>query len=405
MKKSIFLALTTLCFGMSLQEAIETALSHSPTLQAQKLAVKMQKEQKEAVKAKSYGQVDINGAYNHYNVPRTLKPLTPPITPGITTSKDITSLGGRYSVALFKGFADLAQIEVAKLSAQKMEIGYKLTKEELIYNIKALYFKALGLKESEKATDAHIKALKSLYEAVKKEVALGKRPPLEKLKIKSSLLGVESKKISIQNAIQAIKAHLSALIGAPFDAFAKAKESLKRQNSTPYLIKEYYLDVRKSKKELKKAKSLYYPKLFLDANYAKNFAKGEDEEVWQASLALNYTLFDFGYKSHTYQKAKIASMIAKKRFNAKKERLYADIKEAFLQRDTLIKNLNSLRVNLKLLKKIEEIEKIKYTTGRSEVDDYLSAIANTKEAQSRIASTTYELYTKEAYINYLKAGE
>ena len=304
-------------YGASLQETIDQALRSSPTLQAKNLAVKLQEHQKAAHKAKMYGEVDLNGAFTHYNIPRTLKPLTPPITPGITVSKDISTLGASYKVALFKGFADLAQVEVSKLAAKKSQIDYKLTKEELIYNIKALYFKGLGLLKSEEALQAHKKALQTLYDTTKKEVDLGSKAPLDLLKIKSQLVQIDSKIVSTKNAVEALKAHISALTGAPFDGFESAsEEELQDTHATPYLIKKLQIQTAQAKKELKKAKALYYPKVFLNADYAKNWGQDDSAEVWQTSVALGYSLFDFGYKSHTYQKGKIASLIAQKNLAA-----------------------------------------------------------------------------------------
>ncbi len=405
MRGIALLCLGVALYSQTLQQTIQTALRQSPTLQAKKLAIKLQEHQKAAHKAKMYGEVDLNGAFTHYNIPRTLKPLVPPITPGITVSKDISTLGVSYKVALFKGFADLAQVEVSKLATKKSQIDYKLTKEELIYNIKALYFKGLGLLKTKQALLAHKKALQALYESTKKEVELGSKAPLDLLKIKSRQLQIESQIISTQNAIKALKAHISALIGDSFDGFESTQEEPHNTSATPYLIKKLQIQTAQAKKELKKAKALYYPKVFFSADYVKNWGQDESAEVWQTSIALGYSLFDFGYKSHTYQKGKIASLIAQKNLATQKLALQAKLQEAMLQKASLESTLTSLKANLKLLQKIESIEKLKYESGRSEIDDYLLAIAQTKEAQSKLARTRYELYTKIAYINYLKAGE
>jgi outer membrane protein TolC len=406
MRKIIILfSIAIFSFSMTLEQTIDIAIKNSPSLQAKKIAIKMQKEQKKAVKAKSYGDINVFSSYTHYNIPRTLKPLVPPISPTITLSKDITSVGGSYNVAIFKGFADLAQIEIAKLSTLKSDIDYKLTKEELIYNIKALYYKALGLKSLSKSLETHITALKKTLEYTKKEVELGKKAPLDILKIKSQLLKIKSAKVSAINAVEAIKSHISALIDSPFDDFTTAYEKLKKQSNTPLIIKESLIQSKKSQKELKKAKSLYYPKLFLETNYIKNYAKGEDEEVWQGGLKASYTLFDFGYKSHTYQKAYLGTLIAKKNLKVQQNLLKSKIEDTMLQIKSIKAKIDSIKADLKLLAKIEEIEKIKYQNSRSTIEDYLQAIANTKEAEANLAKNRYELYTKFAYINYLKADK
>jgi outer membrane protein TolC len=389
--------------AQSLERTIEIALEQSPMLAAKKEQVRLGELKKKEARASMLGHIDGFGAYTRYNSPRTLEPLAPPIQPNTPTSDHITSIGANLEVPLFRGFADIANLHISKLEAKSSEIEYSLTKEQLIYNIKSLYFKGLGLLDLLDAQKAHIEALEALKKKVEKEIALGKKAPIDALKIESELLRVESDAKQTANAIEALKAHIEALSAASFDGFEPASESPKETKETPLAIKKLELAVERSKKAQKKARALYFPQINLKADYLKNYAVGEDAEVWQAGLNLGYRLFDFGYRSAQYEKSKVLALMASHNLEAQKRSLDADIKDANLQIKTLQSRIAALRSNVRLTKKIAEVERIKYESGRSDITDYLQALANEKQSLGMLAQTRYELYTKIAYLNYLKA--
>jgi len=396
---------SSLLYSMSLEEVISLAIKNNPSLEAKRLEVQAQKLQKEAVKAQTLGKLNLNASYTHYNIPRTLKPLTPPITPNITTSKDIVSGALEYKVALFNGFSDLVKVDVAKLGVQMRKIGYKLAKNELIYNIKALYFKALGLKANLSALQARLKALEALKRKVTYEVDLGRKAPLDLLKIRSDLLSVQAQAIQAKNGIQSIKEALKALSGSEIDSFQEAKEEIKEGNSTPYMIRKLQLEVKKTQRELKRAKGLKYPRIFFQGLYSQNFAKGESEDIWQGGVMATYPLVDFGYKKKVYQKSKIATLQARQNLLSQEQLLRSKIEGVKLEIESLKYNLKSLESRIELLKEILHSEKIQYETGYKDITDYLQAIANTQQAKSAFSQTRYNLFSKYAYLNYLQAGD
>jgi len=390
--------------ALTLKESINLALKNSPLLESKRLLAKAKSHQKRAVYLKSFGKISIEGSYSRYNIPHTLKPLTPPIDPNITISKDIYSLGATYKVYLFRGFLDLITIDIAKLSKKEEDISYTLSKEELIYNIKALYFKGLSLKKELYYLNSYKKALEALNKKINNEFKLGKKAYIDVLKIKSSLLEAKSKIVYVQNFIKSVKNELALTIGIKkFNEFKEDIEYLKKSKYPPLIIKKANINLKKAQKEIKKAKALYYPKIAFQSYYGKNFANSEEEEIWQSSFLISYNIFDFGYKSEQLQKSKILKLSAEKKLLDTKNRLKIKIDETKLQIESLKEKLKSLKANLKYLKKIKEAEKIKYENQSSDISDYLSALAKYEHAKSDIEKTKYDIYTKLAYLNYLKA--
>ncbi len=406
----IFLLLTFglhALFALTLDEAIQTALKKSPLLHIQKNRALQAREEKEAKKAKTYGKVVATASYTHYNIPRTLAPIVPPISPNITTSKDITSYGAMYEVVLFNGFADVSSIKIANLEYNIATIDYGLSKAKLIFNIKSLYYKILSLQQELQSAKSYKKALERLYRDVKKEVTLGKKAKIDLLKVNSDLQSASFAIVNLQKNLEILQSQLAYTIG--IDSIKNvhpAKESLHTnpiQKSFSY--KKAFMESKKAQKAIQKAKSLYYPKLSLNLLYTKNFGQGSSKELWQSSLGLNWNIFDFGYKKHEVQKAKIASLIAKEKLLDTKRSLQTKVEEAKRRIEIAKAKIDTTKVQLRLLQKIKETEMIKYEKGISDMYDLLYAIAKYEGAQSALFQAMYDLDIQKAYYNYITAGE
>ncbi len=410
MKKGLLVALLcSIGYGITLQEAVDTALQHSPVLKISQSKLSQSKKEKRESIAKSLGKISLEGGYTRYNIPRTLAPIVPPLTPGIVSSKEITSAGARYEVRLFNGFADRASIEISDLSKVLREKELKLTKEQLIYNIKALFYKILSLNEIKKSSTEYQNALRRLFEDTQKEVSAGKKAPLDLLKVESDLQEAIYQTEKTRLSIETLKSQLAALIGVEkIDKIEKNRylEPLRTNRATDtYLYQKSLIEKRKSEKLLEKSRSVLYPTLSLNAYYGKNFANETEKELWQAGVYLKWNVFDFGYSKAKIQKAKIASIISEQALKKELLELKSRIKKGFNDLKELNAKLLSLKKRISLLQKIEKTEKIKYEKGVSDMYDLLYAMAKHSMARASLIETEYEILSQKAYLNYITAGE
>jgi len=397
-------------WAMTLNEAIDTALKKSPLILIEKEKINQSIQQMRVKKAKNLGSINVVGSYTTYNIPRTLAPIVPPISPDIVTSKDIGTLGLRYDVMLFNGFSDLRSIEIAELSKKITKTDFALSKEQLIYNIKSIYFKILTLKKVRVSVLSYQKALEALYANIEKEYKLGKKAKLDLLKVASELEIAKYNSLNIDNSIKILKAKLASLIGVEEidsveDIYDEERVSDTVEPKNSLIYKKALLDTQKSKKGIAKAKALYYPKVAFSAYYGDNFASGEQEELWQAGVSINIPLYDFGNRDAQFQKAKIAHMISELKLKNSYLKLQSDIIDAKERIATATARIKALKKQLEFLTKIEETEKIKYQNGVSDVYDLLLAISKRRIAESDLIGTTYDLTMQRAYLNYITVGE
>ncbi|NPA28124.1 MAG: TolC family protein [Epsilonproteobacteria bacterium] len=424
-KLALIVIFSSLLFSQTLNQVIRTALRHSPIIKQRKLEIKEAQLKKKKAVASKYGELDIVGSYTHYNIERTLAPLPPsamksPTPP--TTTKDIYSIGLNYSVPLFTGFAQTREIEIANLARELSRAKLKITKEELIYNIKSLYTTILSLKELYRAQKNYTKALYSLKRKVALGVKYGKLPEIDLIKIDSEISASKVNEEMFKSNIEVTKATLSSIVGKEVRGVAPIRFRVKRPR---YSVKRLYkeilktqkvrideISIEKAKKGIKKAQALKYPQVALNAYGGKNFGKDintddwDSETIWQVGVNVKYTLSDFGKRDATIELAKVGKIKA----SLKKQQTLLELKKSLVKAVSDLKlNYNQYLGNLssyRLSKKSKEIEEVRYESGVVDINDLLLARAKTQLARAKVIQSKYEYLKSRYLLDYvLERGE
>ncbi len=421
MKYILFVSiLSPLLFSASLDEVISYALKNSTIIKQIKAQQELSKLKLKASKASRFGEFDVVGSATHYNIERTLAPITPASmkspTP-ITTSNDIYSAGITYNIPLFTGFAQTRDVEINDLALKMSDIKERLTKEQLIYNIRSLYLTALTLIKIKEAQHSYTKSLKRLSKNIAYEVELGKKAKIDLIKSESDIALSNAKEKMLEANIKTIKATISSLSNYKVDRFQDIDISIKRPN---YTLEELLKDdsslakvemedlaIKKADKMIEKSSSQNLPQLHLNSYYGKNFGEDkisddfDDKEIWQVGVNLKYNLLDFGKRSSTIQQAKVAKLKAK----LDKEQTLLDLKKQVIEAIGKIEQNYAQYLGNKeahrLSKKAEKIERVRYKNGVSTLNDYLLAKSKSQLALAKLIESRYE-YQKSIYnLDYI----
>jgi outer membrane protein TolC len=407
-------------YGSSLDELIETALNNNISIKQLKLDIELSENKRKANSKARLGEVDVMASYNHYNTSRTLIPLTPIVIQSgqhVTTTKDVFSIGASYNVALFTGFAQTRQVEIDDLSKTLSGIKSKLTKEQIIYNIRALYLTILAQQELLKSQKKYTKALYDLKEMLKYEVKLGKKANIDLLKAKTDLASSKANESALIAQIEKTKASLSELVGKDIEMIEPLdiKMEYLNENTNDLIlssdklqkIKVEELNIKKSAKMVSKVKSQNYPQVMFSSYYGKNYGEDEtfnewqNETLWQIGLNAKWNVFDFGKTTASIEQAKIVQMKA----SLKKEQTKLEIKKLLKQAVSEL-NLNyaqyeANKVQLELAKESTKIEKARYESDASTINDLLLAKAKEKMIVSKMIQSKYNYQKSKYYLDYL----
>jgi outer membrane protein TolC len=407
-------------FSDSLDDLVDFATKKSTTIQLSHAEMALAKLKRKESSASRFGELNAMGSFTHYNIERTLAPLTPSTigsgTP-ITTSKDIFSPGLSYTLPLFTGFAQTREVEIDEIASIMANVKMHLTKEQLIYNIRALYLSILTQQEIRNAQQAYKSALTKLTKQIDYEVKLGKKAPIDLLKSEADLSAAETKVEMLDSAIKTMLATLSSIVGKEVTEVTPLKVVVQKDD---YNITELYrvaletdrmqiesLGIKKAEKMIAKSKSSRYPQINLSSYIGKNYAKDiktddmDDETLWQVGLNGTLNLIDFGKRSASIEKAKVAKIKA----TLHKEQTLLNIKKELIEAVGNIKSSYSTyhgnQRALALSKKSEKIEQVRYRHAASTLNDLLLAKSKTLLVAAKVIESKYAYQKSIYYLDYI----
>ena len=407
-------------FATTLEQVTEYAVQNSTVIKQSRVQSDLSDLKRKESKVQQYGELNLVGDYTHYNTARTLAPLTPNTigagTP-ITTSKDIFYTGVSYAVPLFTGFAQTRQIEISTIAKQMADAKMKLTKEQLVYNVRSLYLSILAQEQILHAQREFTAALQTLAKQIAYEVKLGKKAKIDLFKAQSNAQSSQTQVEVLKNNIAITKATLSSLVGKEIKHLSGVKIKISKPS---YSINRLYgeifqltrvemeeMSLRKADKTIEKSESAKLPQVnfsgFVGKNYGEDLATNDwdDETLWQAGVNVKWNLVDFGKRDLGVQQAKIAKMEA----TFQKEQTLLDLKKLLTEAVAKIKQSyaeylgNSAQ--LKLSSKSEKIEKVRYNNDVSTLNDLLLAKGQTQLARAKVIESKYNYQKSKYYLDYL----
>jgi outer membrane protein TolC len=395
---------------------VQTALKHNPDMNTMRSRVLLSKHVIEEKRAVGLGALNATASYMHYNIPRTLKPLVPPIVAGVETTKDPFSVGLAYNVALFTGFKEQKDIEMSKLEETIAASSVQVTAQQLVYNVRSLYIKILTSQELLSAQENYLHVIEKLHETIALEVSLGKKARIDILKSEAVLEESRLDIMQLKSNIAILKATLAMLMGVESvetveniamehfvtESDAKAYEA---QIETLDRYRSVALHEQQSQKKYEKANAAYYPQVLFSSSYVQNFSSDANEALWQAGVNVNWTLFDFGKRNAQLQSAAIAQMQSKYQSTKMKLQMKKEFIEATSNMQTLQQSIKTHQAEVALLDETQKIEQVRYESGVIEVNDLLQAKAKLLLGETRLIETTYRYRDALYYLQYLYESE
>jgi len=404
--------------ALTLEQSVELGLKNSTKLKEVALSQELVNVNKKSKEASQFGNFDIIGSFDHYNLPRTLAPLTPStIFPGIATTDNLMSTGVKYSVALFTGYAQTKNIEIEEIQKNSAEIFEKLTQEQIVYNIKNIYLSLLSLQKQQEALDDYISAQKEFIGTIHDAVSLGKKAYIEELKAQSDLQESLYKKQTLTHSEKILRESLryftneevGVLSDVPIDIVQKefdikSLEALER-------VKALELTLKILDKKIGMKNSYKYPQISFDAYYGQNFGFNDasnpnegdfnNQELLQAGFKVQYTLYDFGAKSYESQALEMQKLQTQAQNDGVKRELYRDIHIALSALNKAIADFKSSTTKYELLETSAEIEKARYDNGLASINDVLFVNAQKELAKASMIDTKYSYQKAVYYIEYI----
>jgi len=409
------LLLPIFLYGISLDELVQSALENNSIIHKSRLDREFSQAKREEAKAKKFGEVNLVGSYTHYNLPRTLAPIVPSsLSPNskIETTNDLFSTGVQYTVPLFTGGALSEQIKIEQLGERMAESRAKLSREELIYNVRSLYLSGLSLNELIEAQNSYIEALQNLKSIITQSVELGKKARIDILKSDDTLKEAEGRVSKLKNSLNSIKSTLQAVTHIEeLNYFEPISVTI---DSSPPVVDEDIeglarfklqdMQIARGKRVISKTKALKQPQANLNSYIGYNYdidSSLNREYLWQIGVNLKWNIFDFGLRDSKLEQAKVSKLKAIVQREGVAEGFKKLLSKAIKQIDDAIVNYQTNLSKLNLLEESEKIEEARYGAGVATLNDLLLAKAKRELAKSKLIESKYSYQNGIFYLDYL----
>ena len=419
-----------MCFGtaqaqetlkLTLDQALEIALSESNTIKIADMTVTKSGYAKKGSYAALYPNINVNGSYQ-----RTLLKQVMVMDMGgqpmeIKVGRDNNiNTSASASIPLVN-----AQLwESLKLSALDVEMAVeqaRSSKVSKISQVKQAFYGVLLDKESLEVMTRVYENAQANYEKTLQRYQVGKASELEKLRAQVNVMNAEPNVSSCENAVLLATWQLKAVMGLDLATEIETVgeiEDYTNELLTPYVSEEdisnnsslTQLDIQNRMLEstIRMQKKQYLPTLAANVNYNYS-AMGDEELRWfpssTAAVSLSIPIFD-GFQKHFNIKQ---SKINKDMLDLQKEDTERQIKIAIRNYNDKIalcvKNYTAATSTVEIAQKSYEISEKMYEVGKTTLVELNDAQLALQQAQLTQAQAVYDYMVARAALDELIGKE
>ena len=406
---------------ITLDQALEIALSESNTLKIADMTVEKSGYAKKGSYASLYPNVNISSSYQ-----RTLLKQVMVMDMGgqpmeIKVGRD-NNISASVSASMPLVNAPLW--ESLKLSALDVELAVeqaRSSKVSMVSQVKQAFYGVLLAKESLVVMTQVYDNAQANYEKTLQRYNVGKASELEKLRAQVNVMNAEPNVSSAENAVLLATWQLKAVMGLNLDTEIETVGEL--QDYTAELLSPFVsednisnnssllqLDIqnRMLESNIRMQKKQYLPTLAATINYNYS-AMGDEVLSWfpssNAALSLSIPVFDGFQKHYNIKQSKITKdMLDVQRIDTERQIRIA-IRNYNDRIDLCVKNYTAANSTVEIAQKSYEISEKMYEVGKATLVELNDAQLALEQAQLTQAKAIYEFMVAKASLDELLGKE
>ena len=397
---------------------IKSEITNSLKYKMQEKKIKIFEEKLKSVKAKNYGTLDLEYSAVHlFKQPVMKMDSMQPVAVNPSTNtliyKEIHSelpmadknhFTGvlKYSYPLFTGFAITNMIEKSKLEVIREKINLDNVKRVLTLNAAKFYSNIYALKAKINALE---RAKEALLSAKEKAESFYK----EGLLNKASVDEIDAKYYEIVALIKETKAQKSSLLNllgylinkkiSKIDGINVEKYNLPPKFENRPDVKAIKETLKIKDKDIKLAKSKYYPQIGLEAGIkreADNIVLTDNDyqniDKSYIALGVKYNLFDAGAKKAALEMAKLAKTTYTIYYNDYLNQVKTEYQNDLDTISALFVRLKAAKEEIKARESYYEYIRSKFDEGLADSTDLNDAIAKLANARAKKEAIKSEIF-------------
>lgn len=423
---SVVLASIGSAFGqqplqLTLDQALEIALSESNTIKIADMTIEKSGYAKKGSYASLYPNISASGSYQ-----RTLLKQVMVMDMGGNPMEIKVGRDNNISAAASASMPLInAQLwESLKLSGMDVEMAVeqaRSSKISLIKQVKQSFYAVLLAKESLNVmTQVYDNAQKN-YEKTEQRALVGKASEVDRLRAQVTLMNAEPNVSSAENAVLLATWQLKAVMGIDLETEVEVVGKISDYTDymlAPYVVKDdisgnsslaqLELQGRMLESTIRMQKKQYIPTLAASINYNYS-AMGDDELRWfpssTAALSLSIPIFDgFAKHNNIMQSKKTKDMLDLQREDTERN-LRIGIRNYNDQMALCIKNYQAANATVEIAQKSYEITEKMYEVGKATLVELNDAQLALEQAQLTQAQAVYNFMVAQANLDEMLGKE
>ena len=406
---------------ISLDQAIEIALSESNTVKIADMTVEKSGYAKKGSYASLYPNVNVTSSYQ-----RTLLKQVMVMDMGgqpmeIKVGRD-NNISASASASM--PLINASLWESLKLSALDVELAVEQARSSrvsLISQVKQAFYGVLLAKESLAVMTQVYENAQANYEKTEQRFTVGKASELEKLRAQVNVMNAEPNVSSAENAVLLATWQLKAVMGLDLQNDIDVVGDLKdyvNELLTPYVkeddiennssLLQFGIQEKMLQSTLRMQKKQYLPTLAASINYNYS-AMGDEELRWfpssTAAVSLNIPIFDGFQKHFNIKQSKIGlDMLATQREDTERQIRIA-IRNYNDKIALCVKNYLAANSTVEIARKSYEISEKMYEVGKATLVELNDAQLALQQAQLTQAQAVYNYMVAKAAMDELIGKE
>lgn len=406
---------------LTLDQALEIALSESNTIKIADMTVEKSGYAKKGSYASLYPNISASGSYQ-----RTLLKQVMVMDMGGNPMEIKVGRDNNISAAASASMPLInAQLwESLKLSGMDVEMAVeqaRSSKISLIKQVKQSFYAVLLAKESLNVmTQVYDNAQKN-YEKTEQRALVGKASEVDRLRAQVTLMNAEPNVSSAENAVLLATWQLKAVMGIDLETEVEVVGKISDYTDymlAPYVVKDdlsgnsslaqLELQGRMLESTIRMQKKQYIPTLAASINYNYS-AMGDDELRWfpssTAALSLSIPIFDgFAKHNNIMQSKKTKDMLDLQREDTERN-LRIGIRNYNDQMALCIKNYQAANATVEIAQKSYEITEKMYEVGKATLVELNDAQLALEQAQLTQAQAVYNFMVAQANLDEMLGKE
>lgn len=323
-------------------------------------------------------------------------------------------VGYNLNVNLYNGGKDKRNIVMKKEEAVRIQYEVDLQKHSVKYNVAAAYFDLYKFLHFHDFLDAEIGAEKKQQALVESLHKNGTVLKSDVLRTSVKLAQLELSLSDVTKKIEIAKQQLNILMGRENDAelAIKYQDTIELNAITEGDYKDYvdiafnkspeykiaYSAVKLSEMNIKQVKAMLLPKVSLYSTYNYIYPQISfypySNDLWgfgQTGVKVQFSIDNLYKSKHSIAHAQVVSNEAREKANIKKDEIYLQVKEAYLQRQQALESMETAEQNI--IKTAETVRVI-----RSSYINQESLLTDLLEAENALLEAKFNLTTAQTNV-------